>query len=116
MTTSMLQFSHEPVRKLERVVLPPIMGIHLEHVGDPQAFERSVQGRNMLAIVRGDNWLGERSLEEPAFLYPIRLKSRIDTFEMRQKFLQYLLLVHFEQGIIHWSVVAKIDEVPSTIL
>ena len=70
----------------------------------------------MLTIVRCDNRLSERSLEEPAFLYPIKLKGRIDTFEMRQKLLQDFLLAQLEEGIIHRSIVAKINEVLSSIL
>src|SRR5205809_2645903 len=110
------EFSHESIRKLEGIVLPAVMWVNLKHVGYPQAFERSVQRRNMLTIVRCDNRLSERSLEEPAFLYPIRLKGRIDTFEMRQKLLQDFLLAQLEEGIIHRSIVAKINEVLSTIL
>src|SRR6266516_4549816 len=95
------EFSHESIRQLERIVLPAIMWVNLEHVGYPQAFERGVQRRNMFAIVCSDNRLSERSLEEPAFLYPIKLKGRIDTFEMRQKLLQDFLLAHLEERILH---------------
>src|SRR6266487_4547569 len=75
-----------------------------------------MQGRNMLTIVCGDYWLGERSLEEPAFLHPCWLKSRVDTFKMRQGRLKDGFFAHFEEGIIHRSIVAEINEVPSAIL
>ena len=39
----------------------------------------------MLAIFGGDNRLSKGSLEEPAFLNPIRMKGRIDALEVRQE-------------------------------
>ncbi len=69
----------------------------------------------MLAVLRGDNWLRERSLEEPAFLHPFQFKRRVDTFEIWQKLLKNITLAHLEQRVIHWSIVAEIDEVPSAI-
>src|SRR5215469_3086323 len=92
------------------------MRIYLEHVCHPQTPEWCMQGRNMLTIVRGHYWLCERSLEEPAFLHPRLLKSRVDTLKMRQERLKNVFFVHFEQGIIHRSIVAEINEVSSAIL
>ncbi len=39
--TSGVKFSHEPFCQLERVILPAIMRVNLEHIGYPQAFEGS---------------------------------------------------------------------------
>src|SRR6266480_4478987 len=69
----------------------------------------------MLAVVCRDNGLRKRSLEEPAFLNPLTLKSRIHAFEVRQKLLQDFFVGHLEKWIIHGSIVAKIDEVPTAI-
>src|SRR5690349_22740796 len=70
----------------------------------------------MLAIICCNNWLGIGSLKEPALLYPALIKSRGDTFDMREKFCQYCLFAFDQERIIHRSVVAQIDKMASTIL
>src|SRR5438552_16796677 len=69
----------------------------------------------MLTIICRDNGLSERSLKEPTFLNPLGMKSGIDALEMWQEPLQDFVFIHFEEGIIHWPIVAKINEVPTTV-
>src|SRR5207249_3832312 len=53
--------------------------------------------------------------EQPALLHPLRLKIWSNALQMWQKLLQDFFFAHLEQGIIHRTIVAQIDEVPSTI-
>ena len=68
-----------------------------------------------MAVVGGDDGLGKGSLEEPGFLYPFLIKGRVDTFEVRLEFVEDVLFAHFEERVVHGTVVAEVDEVPAAI-
>src|SRR5579884_845913 len=70
----------------------------------------------MLAVLRGDDGLGERGLEEPHLLHPLRREIGPDALQVRQKLLENLFLAHLEKRVIHRAVVAEVDEVASAIL
>ena len=92
------------------------MRIHLEHICHPQAIERRMQRRNVLTILSGYNRLGEGSLEQPALLYPGRIECGDNALEMRKELCHHFLFAPGEERIIHWTIVAQVDEVSSTIL
>jgi hypothetical protein len=49
--------------QINGVVLPAVMGIDLEHARHPQAGHRCLEGRDVIAVVDGDDRLGERRRE-----------------------------------------------------
>src|SRR5215467_9043961 len=60
------QVQYQSLGQLHRVVLPAVMWVDLEHVGDEEAGQRSVKRRDVLAIVSGHDRLRERRREHPA--------------------------------------------------
>src|SRR5262249_21712297 len=92
------------------------MRIDLKHVRHPQTVEWGMQRRDMCAILGRHYRLSKGGLEHPASLHPIRLKNWHDPFKVREIFSEHLLFTHSEERIIHWAIVAEVDEVPSLIL
>src|SRR5579875_3176959 len=91
------------------------MGVDLEHVGDPEALQWCAQWGNVFAILGCDNRLGEWGLEKPAFRNPRAVKSRIDAFEVGRGLFDDLLFAHFEEWIMHGTVVAQVNQVAPSI-
>src|SRR5438128_915525 len=110
------QFSNQSIGKFKRIVLPTIMRIDLEHVRHPQILERSMQARDVLSVPGCDNRLSKGSLKQPAFLHPRWFKVRANALKMGEKLVEYFVLTHFEQRIIHRTIVAEVDKVSPSIL
>src|SRR5512146_2117419 len=91
------------------------MWIDLEHICHPETIERCVQWWNMLTILCGHNWLSKRSLKNPTFLYIFWSERGSNALNMRKKFCHDFLLAHGKERIVHGAIIAKVDEMLSTI-
>src|SRR6266487_207865 len=69
----------------------------------------------MFAVLLRHDRLGVGCLEHPALLYPFPLECRDDALDMREILVQYLLLAHCEQRVVHWAIIAEIDQAPFAI-
>src|SRR5947209_19102884 len=88
---------YQLIGQCKGVDLPTVMWINLEHVGHPEAFERSMQWGNMLAIFRRYYGLSKRRRKQPALFDPRWIKFTPDALQVGQKLVEDLFLAHFEE-------------------
>src|SRR5688500_18661536 len=57
---------YEPISERDRIVLPTIVRVHLEHAGDPQVRDRRPELWKLVVVVDSHDWLRDRGVEDPS--------------------------------------------------
>src|SRR5450759_221455 len=70
----------------------------------------------MLAVLGGYDGLREWCLEHPALLNQRGIKSGKNAFERGKVFGHDFFLAHAEERVIHWTIAAEVEDVPSAVL